>query len=143
MTQTTKQPSLLQALIPLLALIVMLASSVYFFGEDSSYGPNQIALWVASGIAVLVGFRNGFSWAQIEEGITEGISVALGAMLIILAVGSLIGTWLLSGTVPTLIYFGLELLNPSLFYAASCIICGIDNVLGKLFFLFFFGLFEG
>ena len=125
MTQTTKQPSLLQALIPLLALIVMLASSVYFFGEDSSYGPNQIALWVASGIAILVGFRNGFSWAQIEEGITEGISVALGAMLIILAVGSLIGTWLLSGTVPTLIYFGLELLNPSLFYAASCIICGI------------------
>ena len=125
MTQTTKQPSLLQALIPLLALIVMLASSVYFFGEDSSYGPNQIALWVASGIAILVGFRNGFSWAQIEEGITEGISVALGAMLIILAVGSLIGTWLLSGTVPTLIYFGLELLNPSLFYAASCIICGV------------------
>ena len=80
---------------------------------------------MAAGIAVIIGFRNGFSWSQIEEGITEGISVALGAMLIILAVGSLIGTWLLSGTVPTLIYFGLELLNPGLFYAASCIICGI------------------
>ena len=125
MSHTTKQPSLLQALIPLIALIVMLASSVYLFGEDSSYGPNQIALLVAAGIAVIIGFRNGFSWSQIEEGITEGISVALGAMLIILAVGSLIGTWLLSGTVPTLIYFGLELLNPGLFYAASCIICGI------------------
>ena len=111
MTQSTKQPSLLQALIPLLALIIMLASSVYFFGEDSSYGPNQIALWVASGIALIIGFKNGFSWAQIEEGITDGISVALGAMLIILAVGSLIGTWLLSGTVPTLIYYGLELLK--------------------------------
>lgn len=125
MSHTTKQPSLFQALVPLMALIVMLASSVYLFGEDSSYGPNQIALLVASGIAVIIGFRNGFSWSQIEEGITEGISVALGAMLIILAVGSLIGTWLLSGTVPTLIYFGLELLNPGLFYAASCIICGI------------------
>ncbi|WP_404402932.1 Na+/H+ antiporter NhaC [Idiomarina seosinensis] len=125
MTHTTKQPTLTQALIPLFALIIMLGSSVYFFGEDSSYGPNQIALWVAAGIAMLVGFRNGFTWVQIEEGITEGISVALGAMLIILAVGSLIGTWLLSGTVPTLIYFGLELLNPSLFYAASCIICGV------------------
>lgn len=125
MSHTTKQPSLLQALIPLIALIIMLASSVYLFGEDSSYGPNQIALLVAAGIAVIIGFRNGFSWSQIEEGITEGISVALGAMLIILAVGSLIGTWLLSGTVPTLIYFGLELLNPGLFYAASCIICGI------------------
>ena len=55
MTQSTKQPSLLQALIPLLALIIMLASSVYFFGEDSSYGPNQIALWVASGIALIIG----------------------------------------------------------------------------------------
>lgn len=125
MSHTTKQPSLFQALVPLMALIVMLASSVYLFGEDSSYGPNQIALLVASAIAVIIGFRNGFSWSQIEEGITEGISVALGAMLIILAVGSLIGTWLLSGTVPTLIYFGLELLNPGLFYAASCIICGI------------------
>lgn len=125
MSHTTKQPSLLQALIPLMALILMLASSVYLFGEDSSYGPNQIALLVASGIAVIIGFRNGFSWSQIEEGITEGISVALGAMLIILAVGSLIGTWLLSGTVPTLIYFGLELLNPGLFYAASCVICGV------------------
>lgn len=125
MSHTNKQPSLPQALVPLMALIVMLASSVYLFGEDSSYGPNQIALLVASGIAVIIGFRNGFSWSQIEEGITEGISVALGAMLIILAVGSLIGTWLLSGTVPTLIYFGLELLNPGLFYAASCIICGI------------------
>lgn len=125
MSHKTKAPSLLQALIPLLALIAMLSLSVYLFGEDSSYGPNQIALLVAAGIAVIIGFNNGFSWQQIEEGITEGISVALGAMLIILAVGSLIGTWLLSGTVPTLIYFGLELLNPSLFYAASCIICGV------------------
>ncbi|MCK7458602.1 Na+/H+ antiporter NhaC [Idiomarina aminovorans] len=125
MSHKTKAPSLLQALIPLLALIAMLSSSVYLFGEDSSYGPNQIALLVAAGIAVIIGFRNGFSWQQIEEGITEGISVALGAMLIILAVGSLIGTWLLSGTVPTLIYYGLELLNPSLFYAASCVICGV------------------
>ncbi len=107
MSHKTKAPSLLQALIPLLALIGMLSSSVYLFGEDSSYGPNQIALLVAAGIAVIIGFKNGFSWEQIEEGITEGISVALGAMLIILAVGSLIGTWLLSGTVPTLIYFGL------------------------------------
>lgn len=125
MSHKTKAPSLLQALIPLFALIAMLSSSVYLFGEDSSYGPNQIALLIAAGIAVIIGFRNGFSWQQIEEGITEGISVALGAMLIILAVGSLIGTWLLSGTVPTLIYFGLELLNPSLFYAASCVICGV------------------
>lgn len=77
------------------------------------------------GVAVVIGFVNNYRWSDIEEGIKEGVSVALGALLIILAVGSLIGTWLLSGTVPTMIYYGLELLNPSWFYAASALICGI------------------
>lgn len=125
MTKIIKKPSYLQAAIPLLALIVMLASSVYIFGEDSSYGPNQIALLVAAGIACVIAFANGYHWEQIEEGITKGISVALGAILIILMVGSLIGTWLLSGIVPTLIYYGLEILSPTWFYAASCLICAI------------------
>ncbi|KFZ29738.1 sodium:proton antiporter [Pseudidiomarina atlantica] len=120
-----KEPTLLQAALPLVVLIIALATSVYLFGEDSSYGPNQIALWVAGGVAVIIGFVNNYRWEDIEEGIKEGISVALGALLIILAVGSLIGTWLLSGTVPTMIYFGLELLSPSWFYAASALICGI------------------
>ncbi|MGQ4275893.1 Na+/H+ antiporter NhaC [Pseudidiomarina sp. E22-M8] len=120
-----KEPSLLQATLPLVVLIFALGGSVYLFGEDSSYGPNQIALWLAGGVAVIIGFVNNYRWDDIEEGIKEGISVALGALLIILAVGSLIGTWLLSGTVPTMIYYGLELLNPSWFYAASALICGI------------------
>ncbi|CAB0149972.1 Malate-2H(+)/Na(+)-lactate antiporter [Pseudidiomarina piscicola] len=120
-----KEPTLWQAALPLLVLICALAGSVYLFGEDSSYGPNQIALWCAAGVAIIIGFINNYSWEDIEEGIKEGISVALGALLIILAVGSLIGTWLLSGTVPTMIYYGLELLNPGWFYAASALICGI------------------
>lgn len=132
MQNTTKvglrTPTILQAALPLLALIVMLALSVYFYGEDSSYGPNQIALWVAAGVALAVGFYNKVSWEQIEDGIKEGISVALGALLIILAVGSLIGTWLLAGTVPSMIYFGLELLNPSWFYAATALICAIISL---------------
>ncbi|MBA3987558.1 MAG: Na+/H+ antiporter NhaC [Idiomarina sp.] len=125
MSNTTKRPSYLQAATPLLALIVMLASSVYIFGADSSYGPNQIALLIAAGIATIIAFVNGYRWEEVEEGITKGISVALGAILIILMVGSLIGTWLLSGIVPTLIYFGLEILSPTWFYAASCLICAI------------------
>lgn len=125
MSDSPRKPSYLQAGAPLLALIVMLASSVFMFGADSSYGPNQIALLTAAAIACVIAFRNGYSWSTIEEGITEGISVALGAILIILMVGSLIGTWLLSGIVPTLIYYGLELLSPSWFYAASCLICAI------------------
>lgn len=125
MSNTTKRPSYIQAATPLIALIVMLASSVYIFGADSSYGPNQIALLIAAGVATLIAFFNGYRWSEVEEGITKGISVALGAILIILMVGSLIGTWLLSGIVPTLIYYGLEILSPNWFYAASCLICAI------------------
>lgn len=120
-----KEASLLDALIPIFILIGLLSFSVYLYGSDSSYGPNQIALLFAMFIAVTVGIKNGYSWKEIEQGIIKGISLSLGAILILLAVGALIGSWMLSGTVPTLIYYGLELLNPSLFLAASCLICGI------------------
>lgn len=120
-----KEATAADALIPILLLILTLGSSVYLFGDNSSYGPNQIALLFAMGIASLIGIKNGYSWREIEEGIVLGISRSLGAILILLAVGSLIGTWMLSGTVPTLIYYGLELLNPSVFYAAACLICAV------------------
>lgn len=122
------QPSLLQALIPVLALVAMLATSVVLFGDDSSYGPNQIALLIASGIAALVAFHNGHDWPFVLKGLTDGIGLALGAILIILMVGALIGTWLLAGIVPTLIDYGLMLLSPQWFYAASCLICAIVSV---------------
>ena len=125
MENQKKQASLLDAFIPVIILILLLGSSVYLFGDSSSFGPNQIALLFAMGIAALIGIKNGYTWAEIEEGIVQGISRSLGAILILLAVGSLIGTWMLSGTVPTLIYYGLELLNPSMFYAATCLICAI------------------
>ncbi len=125
MPEQTRQVSWLQALLPLIALISMLVTSVWLFGDDSSYGPNQIALLIAAAIGCLVGFRNGFTWNRMLDGIVGGISLALGAILIILMVGALIGTWLLAGIVPTLIYFGLELLSPQWFYVASCLICAI------------------
>ena len=125
MSKSIKEPTYLQSLVPLVALIIMLASSVWLFGDDSSYGPNQIALLIAAAITTLIAFANGMSWDQVQDGITKGISVALGAILIILMVGALIGTWLLGGIVPTLIYYGLELLSPNWFYAASCLICAI------------------
>ncbi|MFC6440137.1 Na+/H+ antiporter NhaC [Bowmanella sp. JS7-9] len=125
MTQQHKTPSLADALIPIAILIALLSVSVYLFGSDSSYGPNQIALLIATGITGLIGIKNGFSWKEIEEAMINGISISLGAVLILLAVGSLIGSWLLAGTVPTLIYYGLELLNPSVFYMATCLICAI------------------
>lgn len=124
-TQSLRNPSYLQALTPLLALIMMLIASVALFGDDSSYGPNQIALLIAAAIGSVIALRNGYRWEQIQDGITGGISIALSAILIILLVGALIGTWLLAGVVPTMIYYGLELLNPAWFYAATCLMCAI------------------
>ncbi len=120
-----KEPSLLDSIIPIVVLISLLGTSVVVFGSDSSSGPNQIALLLGMAVTAIVGLKNGFSWKEIEQGMINGISISLGAILILLAVGSLIGTWLLSGTVPTLIYYGLELLNPTVFYTASVVICAV------------------
>ncbi|ATC94519.1 Na+/H+ antiporter NhaC [Pseudoalteromonas tunicata] len=123
--QETKQATIFDALLPVLFLICSLGGSVYLFGDSSSSGPNQIALLFSTAIALLIGLKNGFSWAVLEEAMIKGITLSLGAILILFMVGSLIGTWLLSGTVPTLIYYGLQVINPSWFYAASCILCAI------------------
>lgn len=120
-----KLPSMTDALIPILTLIVLLAASVMLFGDDSSYGANQIALLICAGVALIIGVKNGHKWKDLEQAIIKGISVSLGAILILLVVGSLIGTWLLSGTVPTLIYYGLQLIDPAWFYPATCILCAL------------------
>ena len=113
------------ALTPIIFLVSLLACSVYLFGADSSYGANQIALVLATCVAALVGRRVGIPWMVAQEGIIDGIRVGLGPTLILLAVGMLIGTWILCGTVPAMIYYGVQVLNPSIFYAASAAICAI------------------
>ena len=120
--------TLAQALVPVGLLIGLLAGSVALFGDASSSGPNQIALMLAAGAGAVIGLRNGHSWPAIERGIVHGISVSMGALLILLAVGALIGTWILAGTVPTMIYYGLSLLAPSVFYAAACVICALVSL---------------
>ena len=120
-----KSPSLLDALIPIVALAVMLALSVYLFGSDSSFGPNQIVLTLAAAIASIVALRNGHKWIDLQRAMIAGISTAMVAILILLSVGALIGTWLMAGTVPSLIYYGMQILNPQWFFAAACLICAI------------------
>ena len=116
-------PSLGRALVPVVLLIVLLGASVYLFGDESSSGPNQIALVLGTAAAALVGLAGGQRWKDLEAAIGRGISTAMGAILILLTVGSVIGTWILAGVVPTMIYYGLSLLAPSIFYAAACAIC--------------------
>ncbi len=123
-----QEPTLLQALLPVVILVGLLASSVFLFGDGSSSGPSQLALILSAMAAALVGIRNGYTWREIERGIVQGISLAMGAMLILLVVGSVIGTWILGGVVPTMIYYGLMILTPSIFYAAACIICALVSL---------------
>jgi NhaC family Na+:H+ antiporter len=115
----------LLAAAPIVFLVALLGCAVYLFGPDSSYGANQVALVLATCVAALVGRRVGISWHEVQEGMVQGIAIGLGPTLILLAVGMLIGSWILCGTVPAMIYYGVEVLNPSVFYAASAAICAL------------------
>jgi Na+:H+ antiporter, NhaC family len=124
----SRTPSLLQSFLPIIFLIGMLGMNVWFFGEDSSYGYNQMALLFAATMAGIIGMVNGFSWKDLLDGITHSIQSALPAILILLFIGALAGTWLVSGIVPTMIYYGLKILNPTIFLFAACVISAIVSV---------------
>lgn len=124
MSETIKKPSLLDALIPVIVLIGMLAGTVYVFGLDS-FGPNQVAMIMAAAVAAMIGIKNGHRWADIERGMIETISLSMQSILILLMVGSLIGSWILAGTVPSMIYYGVELMSPDYFYLSACIVCAL------------------
>jgi NhaC family Na+:H+ antiporter len=123
-----KIPSILDVYIPILSLIFLLALSIYFYGADSSQGANQIALIFVSAIVCLIGFKNGYTWNDLEEGMAKGIGATFSAILILMMVGALIGSWIISGTVPTMIYFGLQLLEPKIFYVAACLISAMVSI---------------
>lgn len=124
MTESTgRTPSLAVSLIPIGVLIALLASSVALFGDASSSGPNQIALILAAGAGIIIGVAHGQPWKVLESGIVNGISLAMGAILILLVVGALIGSWILAGIVPTMIYYGLQLLSPAIFFPSACALC--------------------
>ncbi|UII33003.1 Na+/H+ antiporter NhaC [Fulvivirga ulvae] len=128
MDKTYKQPSLILSLIPIFFLIILLASNVYVFEGDASYGPNQMALIFAAALAGVLSLKLNYSWDEILDGIVSSISSAMGAILILLMIGSLAGTWLISGVVPAMIYYGLEILNPTIFLFAACIVSAVVSL---------------
>ncbi len=123
--EAQSKPGIWQSLLPVGILILLLIASLNFFGEDASYGPNQIALILSAAVCALIGLRLGFTWKQMQEAMVKGASLSMGAIFILLVVGSLIGTWILGGVVPTMMYYGLQILNPAIFYTACCVICAI------------------
>jgi NhaC family Na+:H+ antiporter len=124
-TKAPRESSYTDALIPVLTLIISLALSVYLFGSDSSFGSNQISLILATAIAASIGYKNGYTWNDIHGGMLQGIQSAMGAILILLSVGLLVGTWILSGTVPAMLIYGIELISPQWFYVTSCLASAI------------------
>lgn len=123
-----RSPTLLESLIPLIFLLPLLAVNVYVYESDSTYGPNQIALILSAAVAALIALRTGIKWEALQDGIVDSISSAMSAILILLLIGSLAGTWMLSGIVPAMIYYGLQILTPTIFLFAACVVCAIVSV---------------
>ena len=117
--------SFTEALIPVASLILLVALSFYLFGDAGAAGPNQVALVVATMISVFVGWRRGHSLASLGEAASASVSTGIGAIFILFAVGALVGTWALSGTIVAMVYYGLQLLSPNYFYFTATAICGI------------------
>ena len=123
-----KEPSFILSLLPLLFLVLLLVFNVIIYSGDSSYGPNQIALLLSAAFAAVLSLRLGFTWSEIEKAIVKSISSAMAAILILLMIGALSGTWLISGIVPAMIYYGLEILNPTIFLFAACIVSAVVSL---------------
>ncbi|MFV2052829.1 Na+/H+ antiporter NhaC [Aliiroseovarius sp. YM-037] len=118
-----RMPHLWEATISLFSLVVGISISIVAYGLDP-----QIPMLLGVIVASLVALRCGFSWQNIQNGMVRGITNALPAMIILLVVGILIGVWILAGVVPTLIYYGLQFMSPTIFLPATLIICAITSL---------------
>ena len=117
-----------EALFPLIALIVMLAINVFYFKDASLDGSNQFVLLLGGAVAAIVGFAKGVSYEEMMNAVADNLRSTSSALLILLMVGALSGTWLLSGIIPTMIYYGIQLLNPSIFLLVSVLVCALISV---------------
>ncbi len=123
-----KKPTLFISLIPVVVLILMLGYSLFGLGLDLETGGSHIPLILGAAVASIVAAYLGYSWKEIQGGLVQGINLALGAILILMTIGMLIGTWMASGIVPAMIYYGLQLMSPSIFLVTTCIICAIVSL---------------
>ncbi|NQU86377.1 MAG: sodium:proton antiporter, partial [Mariniphaga sp.] len=122
-----RESNLFEALIPLIFLITLLAFNVILF-EDTLAGPNQIALLLGATVAGIVAWRLGFKWENVRKKIVSTIGSAMPSMLILLLIGSLAGTWMISGVVPAMIYYGLDIINPKMFLFTAVVVSAIVSI---------------
>lgn len=129
MQDLRRAPSILDALIPIIFLIILLVINIQIFGTDSLSGSNQMVLILSAVVAGSIAiFRLKIPWETLQDGIVKSISSSMSAILILFLIGSLAGTWLLSGIVPAMIFYGLKILSPEIFLVAACIISAVVSV---------------
>ncbi|TFV94406.1 Na+/H+ antiporter NhaC [Algoriphagus kandeliae] len=129
MQEKTRTPRIVDALIPLVFLIFLLVLNIRVFGTDGLSGSNQIVLLLSASVAGIVAiYRLGFHWETLQDGIVKSISSAMSSILILFLIGALAGTWLLSGIVPAMIYYGLQVLSPGIFLFAACVVSAVVSI---------------
>jgi Na+:H+ antiporter, NhaC family len=120
-----RAPSLLDALLPIIVLIALIATTIVVFGIGATDGPLQIALFLSASFASLIAFKNGYTVSAIAGAAVGGVTTAVGAIFILLAVGALMGTWNMAGTIPTIVHYGIGLLSPTFFFVTTAAICAV------------------
>ena len=120
MEKTPRKITFGEAMLVIVFLIAALMATLMLWGGDP-----HMPILAAAVFAALIAIRAGHKWKDIEEGMLDTIRMSMQAILILAIVGSIIGTWILSGVVPTMIFYGLEILSPGIFLVATCLICCI------------------
>ncbi len=123
-----KELNIWEALIPVVILVGLLAFNVSVFGDNALSGSNQFILLLGGAVAAMVGFRNKVSYESMIEEVGNNFKSTAGALLILLMVGALAAAWLISGIIPSMVYYGLQILNPTIFFPATVIICAIISI---------------
>ena len=130
---TSREASIVDALIPLVALAVLIGASLALFGLKALDGPIQVGLILCCAVAALIALKNGHKWTAVQEAGQGAMSSITSAIFILLAVGALIRSWNLSGTIPTLVYYGIQVLSPGYYYVAAAVICGVVAMFDRQF----------
>ena len=109
----------------MIVLIGLIALTIALFGISATDGPLQVALLLSAAFASLMALKNGHTSAAVADAAIGGVTTAMSAIFILLAVGALIGTWNMAGTIPTVVDYGIQLLNPTIFYVTTAAICAL------------------
>lgn len=125
-----KTPSPLLSLVPILILVALLFVTIRTFGSDALNGGSQIVLLTVTAICCLIAMvHSKVSWKTLETAMVNNITGVAVALIILLIIGALSGSWMISGVVPTLIYYGIQIIHPDFFLTSTCLICAVVSVM--------------